>query len=510
MPSKKYFITFATENYKGASDRIIEQTRLLKIFDILYNYNEDTLQQSTEFWERHGDFIKNNSRGYGYWLWKSFLTMKTLDEMETNDIMMYVDSGCEWNYGGIEKLETYFEMVGKSESGSLAFKLYDESYHMESKWTKSDVFDYFKYSDKMDLQYHATYFILKKNEKTMNMVKTWYEACSNYHLLDDSPIYTPNADIFTEHRHDQSLFSIIRKMNKSLYILTPPYHEVLKEQFPIYDYRNKDYKSVVYTKKTVIHTWTQNVTNMVRTDTDNYWGLGDIIRGTIKLYQLSKKMDFELVVDIQHHPISRFLKNTNTKYSNLVKNNRNNIEFVLPGSLENHIESSNKDIILMLTNDLCDENDITEDCKEFIRNILTPSDFLNEYMEIRKSELTQSEYNILHYRLGDGELVRKNESNSLSEQLEHLQKNKEMNDVLISDSETFKNYTMKNTNDINIFYTKAAHLGYETNPSKIMDTLVELFLIVGAKKIKTHSVYTWISGFVYWIHKIYDIPLEKI
>ena len=131
-------------------------------------------------------------------------------------------------------------------------------------------------------------------------------------------------------------------------------------------------------------------------------------------------------------------------------------------------------------------------------------------MEIRKSELTQAEYNILHYRLGDGELVRKNESNSLSEQLEHLQKNKEMNDVLISDSETFKNYAMKNTNDINIFYTKAAHLGYETNPSKIMDTLFELFLIVGAKKIKTHSVYPWISGFVYWIHKIYDIPLEKI
>jgi hypothetical protein len=61
-----------------------------------------------------------------------------------------------------------------------------------------------------------------------------------------------------------------------------------------------------------------------------------------------------------------------------------------------------------------------------------------------------------------------------------------------------------------MYNTRTAHFGYQKRPTEIMETLFELFLIMDAKRIKTYSVYTWISGFVYWIHKIYDIPLEQI
>ena len=35
-------------------------------------------------------------------------------------------------------------------------------------------------------------------------------------------------------------------------------------------------------------------------------GFGDLLRGTVHLYQLSKKMNFKLIVDTQFHPVSQF------------------------------------------------------------------------------------------------------------------------------------------------------------------------------------------------------------
>ncbi len=37
--------------------------------------------------------------------------------------------------------------------------------------------------------------------------------------------------------------------------------------------------------KKIIIVWTQKCVNLKK----SYWGLGDLIRGTLKLYQLSKK-----------------------------------------------------------------------------------------------------------------------------------------------------------------------------------------------------------------------------
>ena len=53
-------------------------------------------------------------------------------------------------------------------------------------------------------------FFLKKNEKILKMVEEWYATCCNYHLLNDEPSIIPNDASFSENRHDQSIWSIIR------------------------------------------------------------------------------------------------------------------------------------------------------------------------------------------------------------------------------------------------------------------------------------------------------------
>ena len=79
--------------------------------------------------------------------------------------------------------------------------------------------------------------------------------------------------------------------------------------------------------KTVVFVWSTRFCNMVTTNSDNFFGLGDIIRGTIQMYQLSKKMNFELIVDIQLHPLSKFLKKKDNLYINIVYENKDNIYF---------------------------------------------------------------------------------------------------------------------------------------------------------------------------------------
>jgi len=45
-------------------------------------------------------------------------------------------------------------------------------------------------------------------------------------------------------------------------------------------------------------------------------------------------MNFKLIVDFQLHPIASFLKNNKTEYSDLVLENKNNIDYVCYGAVE--------------------------------------------------------------------------------------------------------------------------------------------------------------------------------
>jgi hypothetical protein len=53
-------------------------------------------------------------------------------------------------------------------------------------------------------------YFLVCNE-TRVLVNEWYEISSDYHNIDDSESIIPNFECFLEHRHDQSIFSLLTK-----------------------------------------------------------------------------------------------------------------------------------------------------------------------------------------------------------------------------------------------------------------------------------------------------------
>ena len=212
-PQRKWFITFGgpTENYHAAVARICSEARAINVFDHIIGYTEKYLMQDIAFWNKHKDFIlANKDNGYGYWIWKSYLTKKTLEDMSDNDILAYADAGCKINPNGKPRLLEYFDIVNKSKFANLSIQME----YLEKIFTKMDIIQYY-HANQHDVvetgQLVGGIYILRKCQHTIDLIDRWYEGTCNYHLLDDSPSSIPNHASFHGPRNDQSLFSVIRK-----------------------------------------------------------------------------------------------------------------------------------------------------------------------------------------------------------------------------------------------------------------------------------------------------------
>ena len=270
--------------------------------------------------------------------------------------------------------------------------------------------------------------------------------------------------------------------------------------------------------KTVIHTWTHtfkiNNEQLLKynylNETNFYFGLGDLIRSSIKLYELSKIMNFNYIIDIQLHPISQFLNVIPHKYSDYVNKNKNNVEYVCYGEVEDYINKHDpSDIMLILTNDFYPDIPLNEDCKQFIKKIFNPTDIFNNFIQNNLSKIPFTNFNILHYRINDNEFLNKSEELDYDFFLSHLQKHKEDNSILISDTNKLKKYIFMHEN-IFMFDIKICHLGLSNDADEIRDTLFEFFLLAKASKIKTFSQIHSMSGFVKWISKVYDVEVISL
>jgi hypothetical protein len=60
-------------------------------------------------------------------------------------------------------------------------------------------------------QLWAGAFVIRKTDENVKLIEKWLEIASLYWTIDDSPSTEPNYPGFREHRHDQSIFSLLAK-----------------------------------------------------------------------------------------------------------------------------------------------------------------------------------------------------------------------------------------------------------------------------------------------------------
>jgi hypothetical protein len=254
------------KRYHDAKDRLVKQAEEFGLFNKIIGYTEqDLIYKYPEFWNKHSNFILNNKRGYGYWIWKSYIILDILKTLNENDILVYLDCGCEINITD-ESKNRFLEYINiVKEHNNLLFHLEDK--HKEIHWNKLDLLIHMNfikfYSVKegaLGYEFDQKLFksqaesgmqFYKKCDKNIKLLEESCEICSNYHLIDDTISYQigfREFKEFIEHRHDQSVLSLLFKKYDYMTVLDETYPPTMigdKKRYPIWAIRNYSSESKI-------------------------------------------------------------------------------------------------------------------------------------------------------------------------------------------------------------------------------------------------------------------------
>ena len=203
MKQRIYVVSFA-HNCCEKAQKNLKETALKHGASKVFSLNLDTLEAPADVKE----YIKNNKRGAGYWIWKPYAIKQVLSGIRPNDIVIYVDAS------------TYFENSMQhiiNEINKNSILCFDTGYHKQNAWTKMNAVNHFGYqndwctTDGVKFQFMATLLGIKNDTLGNTIVNKWLDVLipSNSHLFDDSNTPGGNCKQFIESRHDQQMLSLI-------------------------------------------------------------------------------------------------------------------------------------------------------------------------------------------------------------------------------------------------------------------------------------------------------------
>jgi hypothetical protein len=214
-PYKIGFVFFADGSFtnKAASLRLYLQVRRSRIASAISCYNISKVEHKLTASDKIFINKHKKTRGYGFWLWKPLIILDFLEKNPELDFLIYLDVGCEFNVNK-SSTNTLLRYLSKAQAhGFVAF-----STEIEKYWTKQSLIEYMN-PDKelLDSPQIQTGILVFDTRVVREMCEKWAELMRfrNYSFLIDVPSNELNQEIsgFKEHRHDQSIFSVLAKKN---------------------------------------------------------------------------------------------------------------------------------------------------------------------------------------------------------------------------------------------------------------------------------------------------------
>lgn len=216
---KKVHVSYGNEKYYKSLD-LLEKTSLeIGKVDQFVRYTRDWLE-TTEFYAKN-QYILSMPRGNGYWIWKPFLILKTFEILEEGDIVLYSDAGLKV----MDNLTPLFDVTPNNKNnGRVIFRVpWVGLQHIAKIWTKRDCFvltnsDEPKYWNAP--MTNGAVSLWQKNDENTAFLKEWLRFIKDPRIVtDDTNVCgSPNFMEFKDHRHDQSVLTILTvKYNLELY-----------------------------------------------------------------------------------------------------------------------------------------------------------------------------------------------------------------------------------------------------------------------------------------------------
>lgn len=150
-----------------------------------------------------------NTRGYGFWTWKPWILKETIKNANYGDIIVYADAGCQIQNTPEAKarFQEYIAMLNDDKSW-IRFQMH---HHAENIWTTDATLKYFNMKDSSG-QYMATIHILRVCDNSLALADAWCDIALNTELFTDNFNKQTTRSDFKDHRHDQSVFSVLCKI----------------------------------------------------------------------------------------------------------------------------------------------------------------------------------------------------------------------------------------------------------------------------------------------------------
>jgi hypothetical protein len=212
MSVKYHFITFATEDHMSFAKENVKTAMSVGGFDTAKIY---TMNDIDNYYKAQNAALFAHKRLAGYAVWKPYIILKRLLEIDENDILCYNDSKYLWltNVRNMERDILTGKNIGvyknKPNSGT----------HIEKQWTKGDAFvlmnipfNDFGNKVKNSDQVWSGFILLRNAFAPIRFISEWLTYNQDYRIASDSPTkIVPNDGIFKENRHDQTILSLLCK-----------------------------------------------------------------------------------------------------------------------------------------------------------------------------------------------------------------------------------------------------------------------------------------------------------
>jgi len=199
-----YIISYADDRFSKQQKKLSKSIRRISRNYNNIEYGPNDIDK--EFYTQN-QLILNNSKGGGYWLWKPYIIKKQIEKLNEGDYLFYCDSGAIL----VNRIEHLINNLKNSGQDIMGFQLP----LIEKQWTKKELFikmncceNYFYDSN----QILASFILIRKSEFSLKFIDDYlkysliYENITDFH---DQSITWENY--FINHRHDQSIFSLLYK-----------------------------------------------------------------------------------------------------------------------------------------------------------------------------------------------------------------------------------------------------------------------------------------------------------
>lgn len=209
--NKVHCISYASNSFLGRKDTFLKEANDFKNFDCIKVYSEKDLD--IDFIKKYEHILKM-PRGGGYWIWKIQIIKQAFENIDYGDVLFYADVGCSFNNNIEAKNEFnwYIDFIKKN-----LFLRFNK--HKEKIFSNTKTIDFFskKYKISYDKlansdQLMATIMGFIKNEKTINFINEYFSCLEEDDLIITDYYNNINpCKEFKDHRHDQSMFSLLYK-----------------------------------------------------------------------------------------------------------------------------------------------------------------------------------------------------------------------------------------------------------------------------------------------------------